>query len=388
MNERTFLLRAAGSDSRGLSVLFMGLLILAITACQAPTIVPTPYYTPLPPAIKTRIAETEAVVTATHRPPPTPTATATIEWLPTPSYDIAAQLLLDECFPDEGEGTPIPPIFKPCSDFSYSQDGRYLAYAIDPDYCGRNLVILNLNTGVPIFRTDTFGVHKFEFIPSGKLLLGKGHCEGGGVSLFDPDSGEYEHLGGEAPYLWNPQQSAFAVNPPHYHSIVESVWGYSISEAFLFLPEQDNWQIDNHLLWTTDGSHLLYQHRDMIRDEETWIDSFPTGRKIIRVDATTGETKILAADPMYDYHLCEGVHSTCDRWHGDWIQVRKYPYQSQELEYTGGFTPIEKCLLYGIECEGEPTLFALNWRTGEMIPWDDRILPTPIPSSTPDGQQG
>jgi hypothetical protein len=161
------------------------------------------------------------------------------------------------------------------------------------------------------------------------------------------------------------------------------IWGYNASTDFLFLPEPDEYLLDNHMLWTPDGTHLIYQHRDMVRVEGTWVDSFPTGREIIRVNAITGEVRILAGDPEYDYHLCEGVRSTCDRWHGDWIQVRRLDYEPQEFEYTGSDTPLTNCLFYGMDCEGEPVLFALNWRTGEMIPWDESALPTPVPTGTP-----
>jgi hypothetical protein len=168
------------------------------------------------------------------------------------------------------------------------------------------------------------------------------------------------------------------------------IWGYNASRDFLFLPQPDDHRLENHMLWTQDGTHLLYQRREMVRDENTWLDSFPTGREIIRVNASTGEVRALASDPDYDYHLCEGVRSTCDHWHGDWVQVRRYDYSPQEFEYDLIDTPTIKCVLEGMQCEGEPVLFALNWRTGEMIPWDASILPTPLPTftPTPGGEQG
>ena len=357
----------------------MLLLIVLASGCAAPappTATPSPFLTPLPPEVKTRFAETQAAPTLTPEPSATPSLTPSAT-IPLPTYDLPEELLLDECYPSVNVGTPIPWWFSPCADFSTSVDGRYMAYAIDPDNCGRNLVILDLDTGEPIYRTETFGVHKFEFLPNGKLLLGKGHCEGGGVSLLDPATLEFTHLGSEGVYHWNPKRNAVSVNFAPFYGFEESVWGFNASEDFLFLPEEDRWQIDNHLLWTPDGSHLLFQHRDMIRTEGDRADRFPNGRQIIRVNASTGEVTILAGDPTYDFHLCEGRDSGCDRWFGDWILVRRYPYQPQEFEYGLEWTYELNCLSYGIDCEGEPGLFALNWRTGEMVPWDEVSLPTP-----------
>ncbi len=307
-----------------------------------------------------------------------------------PTYEIPSELLLDACYPSVAGATPIPWWFRPCSHFTSSEDGRYLAYFIDPDSCGRNLAIMDLNTGELVYRTESFGVHNYEFLTNGKVLIAKGHCEGGGVSLFNPTTKVFSTLGGEGFYLWNPQHTMLAVRSMQYVGFEGKIWGYNVSENFLFLPEPETYQLDNHMLWTPDGGHLLYQHRAMIRVEGYRTDSFPTGRQIIRVDASTGEVKILAGDPDFDYHLCEGVRSSCDRWHGDWIQVRKYAYESQQLEYTGEDTPTTNCLFYGMECEGEATYFTLNWRTGEMIPWDESILPTPIPTitPTPGGERG
>jgi len=99
---------------------------------------------------------------------------------------------------------------------------------------------------------------------------------------------------------------------------------------------------------------------------------------IIRVSATTGERKVLVSDPRYDYHFC-AAYSWCDNWYGDWIQVRRFPFEQQTLAL---FDPATDCLGYGEDCDEPPELFALNWRTGELIPWGEISLSafTPIPA--------
>jgi hypothetical protein len=85
------------------------------------------------------------------------------------------------------------------------------------------------------------------------------------------------------------------------------------------------------------------------------------------------------------------MNSGCDVWHGDWIQVRKLPAQSLEIQYPAfEEVPGYLCVQYGMACPGNPVLLALNWRTGEMIPWDASLLPTPIPTitPTPGGERG
>ena len=363
----------------------MLIIMILISGCATPTpptATPSQFTTPLPPEVQTRIAKTRTPPTLTPEPSATPSLTPSAT-IPYPTYDLPADLLLDECYPPVEAGTLIPWWFKACDEFTTSVDGRYLAYEVDPESCGRNLVIIDMDSGESIYRTETFGVHKFEFLPNGQLLLGKGHCEGGGISLLDPTTLEFTYLGIEGKYHWNPQHTAFAVNWAPFWGFVEPAWGYNVSEEFLFLPEEENWQIDNHLLWTPDGSHLIYQHRDIVPRDYSWVDSFPNGRQIIRVDASTGDVKVLAGDPTFDFHLCEGRDSSCDRWYGDWIRVRRFPYQPQEIKYEWGESPPELCVSYGMDCEGEPDLFALNWRTGELIPWDASILPTPSLIGTP-----
>ncbi len=44
---------------------------------------------------------------------------------------------------------------------------------------------------------------------------------------------------------------------------------------------------------------------------------------------------------------------------------------------------MDNCLAYGLDCAASAELFALNYRTGELVPWDQFTLPTPAPTATP-----
>jgi hypothetical protein len=207
------------------------------------------------------------------------------------------------------------------------------------------------------------------------------------VNLLDPESGELTLLGdmgiGEGNNVWNGAGSALAVDTNPYHGFESAIWGYNVAEDFVFLPQLEEWQRDDEPRWVPGGTHLLYQHRDLITDEHGTIYQLPSGKQIIRVDASSGEQSILLSDASYDYHLCSGHTADCTRkWHGNWIQVLRVPFETQQIIYEMEGNRGTECLFYGFDCEISPEFFALNWRTGEMIPWDERSLPTPIPIPT------
>ena len=318
---------------------------------------------------------------------PTAEASPTLGGESPPSSDIGAIVLPAECTEPAYEGTPPAWYWAPCSDFAYSPNGRYAGFFFGADNCGRNMYILDTGSGEVVYRRDLGGVHRFEFLVNGKVLLGIGHCEGGSMYLLDPETGEIPRLGSEGTIDWNASRTALAVAALEYVMLERAVWGYNAVEDSLFLPEAQpgEWQLDDHPVWTPDGTHLLFQHRLLSYARQEELYSFPAARQIIRVDATTGEQEVLLGDPRYDFHFCEGSRGGCDPWYGDWIRVRRFPFEAQDIKFSFDFfyDPSGTCLLYGIDCAEAPTLLALNWRTGEVIPWDATVLPTPVPSATP-----
>ncbi len=316
-----------------------------------------------------------------------PSQTTSFVVIPTPAYSIRSDLLIDECYPPEPGDDPIPGRFEPCSGFTVSENKQYLGYYFGPASCGRGMQILDLETGDPSYFTE-FGGLNFEFLSNGKVLITTGHCEGGRVELLDPKTGELTPLGGlgigDLNNLWNETGSALVVNTNPYHGFESAIWGYNVTEDFIFLPQPEDWQRDDGPRWVPGGTHLLFQHRELITDEQGTIYQLTSGKQIKRVDATTGEQTTLLADPSYDYHLCSGHTADCTRrWHGDWIQVLRLPFNPLQITYTIEGDLGMECIFYGFDCDISPELYALNWRTGEMIPWAESSLPTPIPRPTP-----
>lgn len=281
---------------------------------------------------------------------------------------------------------------EPCSDFRFSLDGRYVAFFFGPTVCSRGMLLLDTATSQTVFRTKPGTTSGFEFLKNGKLLYTDTHCEGGTLRLLDPATGESVHLGTLGEMRWNQAHDAFVMAVSPYHGASGAVWGYNVSSESIFLPEPETWELDDHAIWAPDGAHVLFQHRPLsISQDELY--SFTAPRQIIRVDAQTGEQQVLAGDQEHDYHLCAAPDRMCDQWAGDWVQVRRYPFHAAEIPYTDDFydDPRLTCLLYGNDCPFQAELLALNWRTGELVPWDASSLPvstsaspTPTPLPGPD----
>ena len=366
--------------------------LVAVTSCQVTVGVggsPSPEPASPSAAGATALGTTESDTERTPGALPSPTSDGVVGAAQTPVYDIPSVRLPDECYGSLPAGTPTMGDFEQCSDFAYSADGKYLGFFFGPEICGRGILILDTQTANTVYRTGAGGGFSFEFLTNGRVLIAAGHCEGGAMSLLDPRTGELRRLGdlgiGAANNVWNATRTALAVSTTPYRGAEGAIWGYNVEEDFLFLPQPEKWQLDDHLVWTPDGTHLLYQHRVVSYAVGTNIYTFPSPRQIVRVDAATGEHRVLAGDPRYDFHFCAGPYSWCDHWHGDWIQVRRFPFEPRQILYSDDFyyLPEATCLLYGIDCAEPPELSALNWRTGELVPWDEAALPTPIPVTKP-----
>lgn len=280
--------------------------------------------------------------------------------------------------------------FQPCSSFEFSPDERFLGFFFGPDLCGRGIIILNTQTEEMVYRSGLGNGFGFEFLENGKVLLATGHCEIGQMGLFDPVTGQISSLGGLGRGGWNVARTAIAVEAAPYQGIEEVIWGYHVERDFLFLPQAEMaGRRDHHLLWTPEGSHILFLHRSVSYTLESNTYIFPEAQSIVRINAATGEKQVLASDPRYDYHFCAGGYNWCDQWYSDWIQVRRFPFEPQSFVYDDFYNlPAATCLLYGMNCSESPDLFALNWRTGELVTWDEALssmfTPSPAEPNTAD----
>jgi hypothetical protein len=273
---------------------------------------------------------------------------------------------------------------QPCNAFQFSADGQILGFFFGPQICGQGVILLDTQSGDKPLRTGLGSNHGFEFLPTNKMLLATGHCEGGEVSLLDLASQALTPLGAEGFNSWNADHSVLVVWSMPYSGAESVLWGYNVTTDQLFMPEPETWQRDDHLLWAPDGQTFLYQHRTFTRNDDPWTYDFNSPRQIMRVDPQTGQQTVLAGDPGYDYDLCAGSNNDCDTWYGDWVQVRRFPFQPQTIAFDDNFfsKPAATCLLYGTGCSSQPDLFALNWQTGELVAWENVPLPTATPTSS------
>jgi len=123
-------------------------------------------------------------------------------------------------------------------------------------------------------------------------------------------------------------------------------------------------------VWLSDGRHFVYQHRDIAYDKTSGNAVLKSPRQIILMDAWTRAQQLLAYDYNYDFHLCETEGEPCTAPSGDWLKVRRTPFQSGGLKLGDPtYATISRCALYGLDCTAPAEEFGVNWHTGEILPW-------------------
>lgn len=305
-----------------------------------------------------------------------------IDLLVTEAYSMETNLvrqhvLLPEC----AKATEFP-----CAQYQFSPEGTWVAYLWGEEVCGRGIAALDLRTDETRIITATGG-HSFTFIADETMLVGTGHCEGGDLALVDLRTGEQNTLGEAGPIQWNIQRTAFAVNVHPYMGWGSYVWGYNMVQGQYFLsPTAERDTEAYQSLWTPSDDHLLYQQRTISYTAPAKAALTLGPQQIAIIDAATRERRVLLSDPAYDYHLCM-AYEVCP-WEGDFIEVRRIPYRQSTFDLEPDFNSAAvNCTVYGFRCADPVERFALNWRTGELIPWDTRpaaaVVPTITPTTTP-----
>jgi hypothetical protein len=273
----------------------------------------------------------------------------------------------------------------PCDKYQFSPGGAWAAYCWGEQHCGRGIAALNLLTDATLVLTETGG-HAFTFLSDEMMLIGSGDCESSTLATVNLTTGEQRTLGDSGAIHWNVSRTAFAVNAHPYQGLGSSVWGYNLAlEQHFLLPAEDHTQ-ELQPLWTPTDDHVLYQQRVISYTTATSDALTLEPQHILIVDAVTGERRTLLADPAYDYHLCF-AYEVC-AWEGDFIEVRRIPFHPNVFAWEPDFSDATvDCALYGFRCPNPAERFALNWRTGELVPWDERPAatdsPTAVPTATP-----
>ncbi len=273
----------------------------------------------------------------------------------------------------------------PCNPYRFSPDGSWVAFFWGEEICGRGIAALNLRTDEMLILAERGG-HHFTFLSDTQMLIGVGHCEGGHVIKVNLTTGEQEMLGEDGVRQWNPTQTALAVNVHPYLGWGSVVWGYDLVRQQHFIPPtRQQATEESQPLWTPAGDYLLYQQRVISYTTPTRAALTLGPQQIRLVNVATGESRTLLADPAYDYHLCM-AYGVC-AWEGDFIEIRRIAYRPQV--FTWEDDPQRRavsCAVYGFRCAEPVERFALHWRTGELLPWDQRpaalqVTPTPTPSA-------
>jgi hypothetical protein len=270
----------------------------------------------------------------------------------------------------------------PCAQYQFSPNETRVAYFWGEEVCGRGIAALNLRTDETRVITETGG-HSFTFLTDETMLVGSGHCEGGELALVDLRTGEQNTLGEEGSIQWNARRTVFAINVQPYLGWGSYVWGYNVAQGqYILSPTTERSTEARQPQWTPTDDHLLYQQRAISYTTPAKAALTLGPQQIVIVDAATGERRVLLSDPGYDYHLCT-AYEVCP-WEGDLIEVRRIPYRQSVFDLEPDFNKATvNCAVYGFRCADPVERFALNWRTGELIPWDARPAAVEVPTVTP-----
>jgi hypothetical protein len=157
-------------------------------------------------------------------------------------------------------------------------------------------------------------------------------------------------------------------------------------EQTFWLSDTDSWEVvrqerrgesirENAGTWTPSSSHFLYTRQVLTYTNHYTVTFGP--RQIWSVDSRSGEERVLIDDSSYDFFVT-------GNWRGEWLQVWSTPYRvvTTTLSPSGKQWASLYCTVDGRDC-ADVQNWAMNWHTGELLPWDDAPLPTMTPSPWP-----
>ncbi|MBN2146338.1 MAG: hypothetical protein JW726_03075 [Anaerolineales bacterium] len=258
-----------------------------------------------------------------------------------------------------------------CQDFQFSPDGRYLTLGVSTS--DWHVILQDTSSGAYDYLPPDGVEKEVQFVADSRILVMVNYGEYGEVLLYDPSSQTSERLGTDGDRVWNQDGSRLAIQAQTFDGFGGAVWGLNLATGALFLQEPDPqaWGMDNGPVWAPGGQYLLYQHRSLEFDGEEY--TFDSSRKIMIVDTLSGKREILLGDDGYDYYFsCAWESNECGQWSGDWVQVYRTPFEPQSVAFGPDFfgDPVVLCRGYGLQCTNTK-LFGLNWRTGELLAWQD-----------------
>ncbi len=295
-------------------------------------------------------------------------------------------LVLANGFEANSAGLDAVPLPEPCqdpgaacSDFAFGLQGRTYAYLSGEDSCGRTLTLVERGGG-QVLKTWS-NVAWYRFNQDGGLLLSIDDCSRRYVYQYIPNTDTQSGISPDGDLSWDPTLQAALVQVKGESPVLSALWGFNLetSRAILW-PEQGKTMQDT-AIWLSDGRHFVYQHRVIRYDKGSGNAYLDSPRQIILMDAWTRAQQLIAFDGGYDYHLCQTEGEPCLQNYGDWLKVTRTPYQPGGLQLGDpAMATKSRCALYGYDCMQPAEEFAINWTTGEILPWAD-VLPASEPAS-------
>jgi hypothetical protein len=263
-----------------------------------------------------------------------------------------------------------------CSAFEFGMQGRTFAYLSSATSCGKTMTLVERATGNPINTWEN--VTWFHFNQDGGLIISLSDCTNNYVYQYIPNTGIQTGMAADGAISWDPSQRAALVQLSGASPLVSALWGFNLDTNRAILWHDQGNIMQDSPVWLADGRHFVYQHRVVRYDKESGNAYLDGPRQIILMDAWTRAQHLLAFNGSYDFHLCPSEGKPCQQPYGDWLKVTRTPFVPVGLKLG---SPDEiahsRCPLYGLDCMKPAEEFALNWKTGEMLPWADANLPAP-----------
>lgn len=307
------------------------------------------------------------------------------EGLPSALVPVAAPenkpLILENGFEAAGDSvvgllTPDECLDGACADFQFGLQGRTYAYLSGEDTCGRSLTLVERANG-QVLNTWS-GVAWYYFNADGGMIIAQGDCETRHVYQYIPNTDQQSGMAPDGELLWDPTHSAALVQVRGASPVQSELWGFNLENSRPILWGEPGKVMQDTPIWLADGRHFVYQHRAIRYDKNSGNAYLDGPRQIVLMDAWTRAQHLLAFDPGADFHLCATEGTSCDQPYGDWLKVRRTAFLPAGLKLgEPAQAVINRCALYGLDCPKPAEEYAVNWQTGEILPWADAGVPSP-----------
>jgi hypothetical protein len=304
----------------------------------------------------------------------------------TPPYLVFASITQPGLDADWLQWIPLP---DGCSGVTFSPTGRYVTCSTyDPETsgCEPDLHVLDAVTLQTVATIPSSGLD--FWLTDTLAMVAYCYCEGCDTLILNAETGNVEHLGGGGVRYWSPDQMAFVTVVEPYPGAWRHLWAFDVQEKTIIRPE---WEAANGLedspCWTPGSSYVVYTRQPLTFTDNYTITIGP--RQVRILDRESGDERVVLGDAEHDYFV--GQWETHRRswsctWQGDWLQVWSTPHQAvtSTIEPFGDDWEALQCTLNGQNCP-DVEFMALNWHTGEILPWEEAPLPTTtaIPPPTP-----